>query len=313
MEKTAVIAIGGNSLIKSKEKQEVEHQMEAVEETTRYIAEMVESGYNVVITHGNGPQVGFGLLRSEVAAEVAPRVPLAICGAETQGFIGYMIQQKLKAALLDKKNDRSIATVVTQVEVDPRDTAFKNPTKPIGPFYTAAEAQDKKAGGWEMVEDSGRGFRRVVPSPYPRHIVEGEVIRKLVQQDVLVVAVGGGGIPVISDERGHLEGVAAVIDKDFASSLLASELKADLLVISTGVDRVYLNFNQPSEMGLNEITREEARQYLEKGHFPPGSMKPKIEAAIFFLENGGGEVLITSPEALPQAMEGKSGTIIKND
>ena len=312
MDKTAVIAIGGNSLIKSKEKQEFEHQMEAVEETARYIAEMVETGYNVVITHGNGPQVGFGLLRSEMAAEVAPPVPLFVCGAETQGFIGYMIQQKLNNALLKKNIVRPIATVVTQVEVDPRDQAFKNPSKPIGPFYTPAEAQEKKARGWELVEDAGRGFRRVVPSPYPRNIVEGEVIRKLVEKDVLVVAVGGGGIPVISDDQGQLQGVAAVIDKDFASSLLASQLKADLFVISTGVDRVYLNYNQAGETGLSEITREEARQYLEKGHFPPGSMKPKIEAAISFLEKGGGEVLITSPEALPQAMAGKSGTRIKN-
>lgn len=311
MGKTAVIAVGGNSLIKSKEKQEIEHQMEAVEDTANHIVDMVEKGYCVVITHGNGPQVGFGLLRSEMAKDVAPRVPLAVCGAETQGSIGYMIQQKLHNALMEKGIDKKVATVVTQVEVDPMDSAFKNPTKPIGPFYTAAEAQEKKKLGWDLVEDSGRGFRRVVPSPLPRHIVERDIIKSMVDNDFLVVAVGGGGIPVVPEKGNQLKGVPAVIDKDFASSLLAKELEADLFVISTGVDRVYLNFNQPSEIGLDEMTLEEAKKFLEEGHFPPGSMKPKIEAAIAFLENGGKEVLITSPECLAEAMEGKAGTRIK--
>ncbi len=310
MEKTAVIAIGGNSLIKSKEKQEIEHQFEAVQDTANYIVDMVEKGYNVVITHGNGPQVGFGLLRSEMARDVAPRVPLAVCGAETQGSIGYMIQQKLHNALLEKGIDKQVATVVTQVEVDPKDTAFHNPTKPIGPFYNPAEAQEKKKMGWELVEDSGRGFRRVVPSPLPRHIVESDIINMMIENDFLVVAVGGGGIPVVPDEDGKLEGVPAVIDKDFASSLLAKEIGADLFVISTGVDRVYLNFNQPSQIGLDQVTLDEVRKHLEEGHFPPGSMKPKIEAAIAFLENGGQEVIITSPDCLAMALDGKAGTRI---
>lgn len=311
MKKTAVIAIGGNSLIKDKQHQEIHHQMQAVDETAKHIVGIIESGYNVVITHGNGPQVGFSLLRSEMAKSVAPEVPLAVCGSETQGFIGYMIQQKVKNRLQEKHRDLSLTTVITQVQVNPDDPAFKEPTKPIGPFYTEEEAQEKIKQGWDMVEDSGRGFRRVVASPLPEKIVEGDIIQKLVDSGVMVIAVGGGGIPVVENDQGQLEGVPAVIDKDFASSLLAQEIHADLFIISTGVEKVSLHFNTADQRELDQCTETEARQYLQEGHFAPGSMKPKIEAALGFLaHNSQGEVLITAPEYLTEAIQGRTGTRI---
>ncbi len=313
MEKTAVIAIGGNSLIKDKDHVEIHHQMQAVDETVKSLISIIEAGYNLVITHGNGPQVGFGLMRSEMAKGVAPLVPLAVCGAETQGFIGYMIQQRMINRLQENNSRKDVATVVTQVEVDAEDEAFNNPTKPIGPFYTAEEVEEKKDMGWQLVEDSGRGFRRVVPSPLPKRIVELGVIKKLVESGLVVIAAGGGGIPVVTNQKGELEGIAAVIDKDHASSFLARGIKADLFVISTAVEKVYINFNTPEQEGLDRITLSEARKYLQEGHFAAGSMKPKIEAAINFLENGGQEVLITSPEFLADAIEGKTGTRITRD
>ncbi len=310
--KKAVIAIGGNSLIKDKEHQSVPDQHNAVVETCEHIADLITAGYEVVITHGNGPQVGFILLRSEIASKQLHTVPLDYCGADTQGAIGYSIQR----AMMNIFKQRGIkghdtVTVVTQVLVDRNDPAFKNPSKPIGPFYSVAEAKERKdKEGWDIVEDAGRGWRRVVPSPKPVKILEIDAIKDLVAKKFTVVAAGGGGIPVIEKEDGQIEGIAAVIDKDYASSLLASEIKADIFIISTAVDKVYLNFGKEDQKALDKITFKEARQYMEEGHFKKGSMLPKVEAALSFLEHGGHKAIITNPENLRNAVEGKSGTTI---
>ncbi|TKJ28905.1 MAG: carbamate kinase [Chloroflexi bacterium B3_Chlor] len=309
MTRTAVIAIGGNSLIKGKQHQTVPDQFATTDETCAHIADIVQQGWRVVITHGNGPQVGFILRRSELASHVLHTVPLDSCGADTQGALGYMIQQLLGNRLRKAGVDVPVATVVTQVIVDRDDPAFQNPTKPIGPFYDEAKARvHEREQGWAIVEDSGRGWRRVVPSPVPREIVELGAIRALLQGGFVVIGVGGGGIPVVRDGNGDLHGVEAVIDKDYASSLLASGIDADLFLISTAVDNVYLNYGQPDQVPLDHVTVDEAKRYLEEGHFAPGSMGPKIEAVIQFLEGGGKEALITSPENLARALRGETGT-----
>jgi len=307
--KTAVIAIGGNSLIKDKEHQTVPDQFATTDETCLHIADLMQEGWRVVITHGNGPQVGFILLRSELASNVLHTVPLDSCGADTQGALGYMIQQLLGNRLRKMGIDVPVVTVVTQVVVDADDPAFQSPTKPIGPFYDEDRARRyQRDQGWSIVEDAGRGWRRVVASPIPREIVELEAIRNLLQAGFVVVGVGGGGIPVVRDERGDLHGVEAVIDKDHASSLLAADLDADLLLISTSVERVYLNYGTPDQTPLQHMTVAQAKEYLEQGHFPPGSMGPKITAVIDFLERGGEEALITSPGNLARALRGDTGT-----
>jgi carbamate kinase len=309
--KTAVIAIGGNSLIKDREHQTVRDQFDAAAETCIHIAEIVKQGWRVVITHGNGPQVGFILLRSELASNILHTVPLDSCGADTQGALGYMIQQLLGNELSQAGSDVPVVTVVTQVIVDADDPAFDQPTKPIGPFYDEAKARRyEREQGWAVIEDAGRGWRRVVASPIPRQIVELEAIRGLLQSGFVVVGVGGGGIPVVRDEQGRLRGVEAVIDKDYASSLLAAGLEADLFLISTAVEQVYINYGKPDQRALDHLTVQEARAYLGEGHFPPGSMGPKITAVIEFLERGGKEALITSPENLARALRGETGTRI---
>jgi carbamate kinase len=309
--KTAVIAIGGNSLIRDREHQTVRDQFDAADETCVHIAEIVKQGWRVVITHGNGPQVGFILLRSELASNVLHTVPLDSCGADTQGALGYMIQQLLGNKLSQVDSDVPVVTVVTQVIVDADDPAFEKPTKPIGPFYDEAKARRyEREQGWAVIEDAGRGWRRVVASPIPREIVELEAIRSLLQSGFVVVGVGGGGIPVVRDGQARLRGVEAVIDKDYASSLLAAGLEADLFLISTAVEQVYLNYGKPDQRALDHLTVEEARAYLGEGHFPPGSMGPKIRAVIEFLERGGKEALITSPENLARALHGETGTRI---
>jgi carbamate kinase len=309
--RTAVIAIGGNSLIKDKEHQTVPDQFASTQETCVRIAEIIKQGWRVVVTHGNGPQVGFILLRSELASNVLHTVPLDSCGADTQGALGYMIQQLLGNRLKQSDSDVPVVTVVTQVVVDADDPAFHNPTKPIGPFYDEAKARRyEREQGWAVTEDAGRGWRRVVASPIPREIVELEAMRTLLQAGYVVVGVGGGGIPVVRDEDGVLRGVEAVIDKDYASSLLAAGLEADLFLISTAVEKVYLNYGKPDQMALDHLTVEEARGYLKEGHFPAGSMGPKIRAVIEFLEQGGKEALITSPENLARALRGETGTRI---
>lgn len=310
MTKTAVVAIGGNSLVKDPAHQTVPDQLRTTMETCSHLASMIQDGWRIVITHGNGPQVGFILMRSELSRNVLHEVPLDFCVADTQGAIGYMIQQSLRNELKKRDIDNQITTVVTQVLVDKNDPAFKNPTKPLGPFYDKEKAIKYKTElGWEIVEDAGRGWRRVVPSPLPLQIIELNVIESLVKQGITAIAVGGGGIPVImQDDR--LKGVEAVIDKDYASALLAASIKTDLFLISTSVEKVALNYGKPNQKWLDKLTLKEAKKYYAEGHFLPGSMGPKIEAAITCLEKGGKKALITSPENLERALAGETGTVI---
>ena len=311
MDRLVIIAIGGNSLIRDSHHMSVYDQYRAAGHTSRHIAGVVEEGYRVVITHGNGPQVGFILLRSEIAKDVLHQVPLDTCGADTQGAIGYQISQNLDNELYRRGLDRQVAAIVTQVVVDGDDPGFANPTKPIGPFYSEAVAKEhQEKQGWIMAEDAGRGWRRVVASPAPLAIVEEEAIRFLLEKDVIVVAAGGGGIPVVRDADGALTGVGAVIDKDRTSSLLAKNLGAEILMISTAVDKVALDFGKPSERDIDRMTVAEARSLLAEGQFAPGSMKPKIEAAVDFLEHGGRRVIITQPHLLEVALRGEDGTHI---
>jgi carbamate kinase len=309
---SVVVAIGGNSLITGPDHQTVEDQNLAAAETDHHIANLVANGCDVVITHGNGPQVGFILRRSELARHELHEVPLDVCGADTQGAIGYLLQQNLVADFTRLGIAKTAVTVVTQVEVDPADPAFSAPSKPIGSFLTAGEAAERRErDGWNVVEDAGRGWRRVVASPTPVRIVEIDAIRSLVEAGFVVVACGGGGIPVVPDGAGGLRGVSAVIDKDLASALLANELDADLLVISTSVDRVALHFGTPQETWVDRLTLDQAKELLAEGiHFKPGSMGPKIQAVISFLEGGGREAIITSPGLLEDAVAGSAGTRI---
>jgi len=310
--KIAVIAIGGNSLIKDAAHQTVEDQYEAARETCLHIADMIEAGYEVIIGHGNGPQVGFVLRRSEIAAKVEGmhEVPLDVCGADTQGAIGYALQQNLQNELRRRGKPKPVATVVTQVLVDQDDPAFRNPSKPIGGFMDEGEARRReKDMGWNIVEDAGRGWRRVVASPLPREIVEIEAIKALIAAGVTVISTGGGGIPVVRGPGGELHGVAAVIDKDFGSSLLATNVGAELFVISTAVEKVALNFGKPDQKWLDKMTLAEAKGHLAEGtHFAKGSMAPKVQAIIRFLENGGKRALITNPENIGRALKGETGT-----
>ncbi len=307
---TAVVAIGGNSLVRAGERGTLEEQRRNLQSTCIGIAAVLSAGYQVVVTHGNGPQVGDALLRSELAAEQVPPLPLDACGAETQASIGYLLQQSLQEPLRRRGLRRPIATLVTQVLVSPRDPAFQKPTKPVGPFYTREQAEKRQATrGWQMVEDAKRGYRRVVPSPMPKVIIELQAIQSALKSGTLVIACGGGGIPVIF-RNNQLVGVEAVIDKDRASGLLAWELEADLFLISTGVDQVSLNYKTPAEKPVDQLTAEEAHRYLREGQFPPGSMGPKVEAALDYLERGGRLVLITSPEKIPEALHGMAGTRI---
>ncbi len=310
--KIAVIAIGGNSLIKDAQHQTVEDQYQAAKETCLHIADMIEAGYEVIIGHGNGPQVGFILRRSEIAAKVEGmhEVPLDVCGADTQGAIGYALQQNLQNELRRRKMLKPVATIVTQVLVDGADPAFKNPTKPIGGFMEEPEAKRReKELHWNVVEDAGRGWRRVVASPLPKEIVEIDAIKALIGAGVIVISTGGGGIPVIRNSAGDLEGVAAVIDKDFGSSLLATNVGAELFVISTAVEKAALNFGKPDQKWLDKMSLSEAKEYLAQGkHFAKGSMAPKVQAIIRFLEAGGKRALITNPENIGRALKGETGT-----
>lgn len=312
MTRLAVVAVGGNSLIKDEKHKSVPDQYAAAVETSKHIAGMIEQGWNVVLTHGNGPQVGFILRRSELAIHELHPVPLDYCGADTQGAIGYMFQRALYNEFRQRGINKLAATVVTQVLVDKNDPAFQNPSKPIGSFMdTAAAARKRVEEGWVMVEDAGRGWRRVVPSPLPKAIVERDAINTLIGGGFVVICSGGGGIPVYQDDSGELLGLEAVIDKDFAGSLLAQSLKADMFLISTAVEKVALNYNKPDQKWLDSLTVDEAKKYLAEGHFHKGSMGPKIQAAIWFLEGGGREALITNPENLERALAGQTGTRIK--
>jgi carbamate kinase len=309
--RVAVLAIGGNSLIKDKDHVALSWQYEAVKETAGYIADLIGEGLSVVITHGNGPQVGFIYRRGELARHELPLIPLDICGADTQGAIGYMIQKALLNEFRKRGIAKKVTTVVTQTLVDRNDPSFDRPSKPIGSFMSEKEAlTHKEEFGWVVVEDAGRGFRRVVPSPIPREIVELDVIKLLVEKGYVVVSTGGGGVPVIRNDQGDLEGVEAVIDKDLGSSLLARNLGADTFIISTAIDAVYLNFGKENQRAISRATLPEIKKYLAEGHFKPGSMKPKIEAIIEFLEGGGKKAIITSPDNLLKSLRGESGTTI---
>ncbi len=311
--KLAVVAVGGNSLIKDKDSVEIDDQYKVAKETITHLADMIISGWTIVIVHGNGPQVGFALQRSEIAyrSEGVHRLPLHFYDAQTQGTIGYILQQNLQNELAKREIDKAVVTLVTQVLVDKDDQAFQNPSKPIGTFMSEELArQQAKEKNWEIKEDAGRGWRRVVASPKPQEIVELGSIKELLKFGQIVITVGGGGIPVIK-EKGTLKGVEAVIDKDLAAALLANQLGADLFLISTAVEKVALNFGKENEQFLDKLSLEEAQAYLAEGkHFAQGSMAPKIEAAINFLSNGGKQVLITKPEAISQALEAKTGTWI---
>jgi carbamate kinase len=315
--KVAVVAIGGNSLIKDKQHQTVEDQYQAAKETTQHIADMIEAGWDVAIGHGNGPQVGFILRRSEIAYRVEGmhEIPLDVCGADSQGAIGYALQQTLQNELHHRQINKPVATVITQVLVDRNDPAFKNPSKPIGGFMEEEEAKKRAIDlGWSVVEDAGRGWRRVVASPLPKEVVELESVEALIKAGVVVITVGGGGIPVIDAGDGNYFGTAAVIDKDFASSLLARLINADLLLISTAVEKVALNFGKPDQKWIDRMTLSEAKAYLAEGtHFAKGSMAPKIQAIIWFLEAGGKQALITDPQNIGRALKGETGTWIVPD
>jgi carbamate kinase len=309
--KVAVIAVGGNSLIKDKEHKTVPDQYAAAAESMRHIAGMIENGWDVVITHGNGPQVGFILRRSELSKHELHEVPLDYCGADTQGAIGYMFQQSLFNEFAQRGIDKLAATVVTQVEVDRNDPAFETPTKPIGSFMDESMANQRaETEGWIVMEDAGRGWRRLVPSPLPVSIIQQSAIESLIGSGFVVIAVGGGGIPVVKDETGNLSGVEAVIDKDFASALLASQIGADLFLISTAVPQIGINYKQPNHEWLDKMTLAEAKAYMEQGHFAKGSMEPKVQAIINYLEAGGKEALVTDPDNIERALAGETGTRI---
>lgn len=311
MSRTALIAIGGNSLIRAGERGTIEEQLANAHATARALAGMVHRGWRIVITHGNGPQVGAALMRSERAAGEVYTHPLDVCVATTQSEIGYLLQRAMEFELRQLGLTTPVITVLTQVRVDPADPAFANPTKPIGPFYSKKEAEEKqKRLGWNIVEDSARGYRRVVPSPEPMEVFEQHIIRKLVDDGMIVIACGGGGIPVIEYEGHRVEGSEAVIDKDRASALLAAELGVDLFVISTDARQVYLDFKKPTQRGLDRVTAAELQQYYNDGQFPPGSMGPKVESALRFLRDGGKEVIITSYEHLVDALDDRDGTHI---
>lgn len=317
MSKLAVVAIGGNALIKDLRHQSVEDQESALRETSRYLADMVAAGWHIVIGHGNGPQVGFILRRSEIAAKVEGmhEVPLDVCGADTQGAIGYELQQALQNELYHRGIRINVATIITQTLVDQKDPAFQNPSKPIGGFMDEAEAKRRQTDlGWSVVRDAGRGWRRVVPSPLPKEIVELDTIETVSRRGIIVIAAGGGGIPVVDVGEGEYRGIAAVIDKDFACSLLAQRLKADLILIATSVEKVAVNFGTPIQQWVHRMTLAEAKRYLAEGtHFAEGSMAPKIQAIIWFLEAGGREALITNPENIERALRGETGTLITRD
>ena len=314
MEKLVAIAIGGNSLIKDPRHQSVEDQYAAVCETVQHIADIIAEGYNAVITHGNGPQVGFILRRSEIAHkhEGLHFVPLPSCVADTQGALGFQIQQALENEFHKRRLPKRAVTVITRVEVKPNDPSFAQPTKPIGSFYSRQRVQSLKKDHpeWTFSHDDDRGYRRTVPSPIPVRIVELDAIETLVRQGFCVIAVGGGGIPVARKSNGMLEGRDAVIDKDFATSLLASQLRAEILLISTAVDRAYQNYGRADQKALAELTVESAARLVDEGHFAAGSMLPKVKAAIDFVERGGARAIITSPPLLRKAINGKAGTHI---
>lgn len=307
-----IISLGGNAIIRRGEPGTIEEQFGNVQAACSYMARVAKGGAGIIITHGNGPIVGNIVLRNEAAREAIPPMPLFICDADSEGGIGFMLQQTLHNQLHKIHNIKEVVTVVTQVVVDPRDPSFQKPAKPIGPYYSEEEADRlSNTYGWAMAKDPVKGFRRVVPSPRPKRIIEAEAIKKISGAGIIVIAAGGGGVPVVEIDDGTLKGIDAVIDKDLATALLAKETGARLIINLTQVDKVYLNYGKPGQTGLDELRLEEAKKYFKEGQFPPGSMGPKIEAAIEFIEAGGEEVIITSPEMIEQAIAGRAGTRIR--
>ena len=310
MKETMVIALGGNAMIGEGQRGTIEEQYENIAKSCSYIANLIEDGYKVVITHGNGPQIGNILIQNEAARELVPVAPVDVCVAQTQGQIGYMIKQSLINILRERGIQKSVVVVLSQVLVDELDPAFQNPTKPIGPFYSKEMAQTLvETKNYKVVEDSGRGYRRVVPSPKPINIIEQAAISKLIEDGNVVITVGGGGIPV-KEQKGLITGVEAVIDKDYASALLANQIGANYLIILTGVPQVAINFGKANQQFLPSLTIEEAKMYAEQGQFAPGSIGPKIDAAIQYLERGGENLIITSMDLLQDAVYKKAGTVI---
>jgi carbamate kinase len=309
--RTLVIALGGNAIIPAGRDGTIDEQLELTRATMTHVANLIKAGHEVAVTHGNGPVVGNIVIRNEKAKDEIPPMPLDVCGADSEGGIGYMMQQGLQNQLASMNIDRDVFTIITQVIVGADDPAFKKPTKPIGPFYSREDAE-AMAGekGWVVIEDSGRGYRRVVPSPKPLEIVERRAIGRAIDGGAIVIAVGGGGVPVVRDASGMLRGVEAVIDKDRASSVLARQINADTFAILTEVEKVALRYGKPDQRDLDVITVAEAKEYLARGEFPPGSMGPKIESAIEFLEGGGRQVIITKPELLSEALAGRRCTTI---
>jgi carbamate kinase len=307
-----VIALGGNALQDVNSDVTAEAQLKIIEKTTKYLVDLIEEGYSLIVTHGNGPQVGRIIIQNEIANKITPAMPFDVCGAMSQGMIGYHMQQALGYELRLRGIESPVATLITQVVVDKEDEAFKNPTKPIGPFYTKEEAKAiKKEKGYDMVEDSGRGYRRVVASPMPKKIVEIETIKTLIENNNIVITVGGGGIPVI-EEEGRFKGVAAVIDKDLASEQLAEDIDTNTLLILTAVEKVAINFGKSNQRELNEVTVEEMKKYINEGHFAPGSMLPKVLAGIKFVESKPGRrTIITSLDKAKESLKGLEGTVIK--
>jgi len=311
-EETIVVALGGNAILQPGQKGTIQEQLENVDIACGHLAEIIASGkYGIVITHGNGPQVGNVLLQNEMTSSLIPPMPLDVCGAATQGTMGYMIQQTLANHLRAAGLQRNITTIVTQVVVDEDDPAFKNPTKPVGPFYNLVEAQRlRRDRGWVIRKDSGRGYRRVVPSPRPLAIQETRIIKHMLADSEIVIAVGGGGIPVVREEDRSLRGIEAVIDKDLAAEKLAEDINAEVFMILTDVEQVMLNYGGVDEVGIARMTIDEAENYLKEGQFGEGSMKPKVEAGINFIKAGGEKMIITALNKVSKALEGKAGTII---
>ncbi|HFC11985.1 MAG TPA: carbamate kinase [Anaerolineae bacterium] len=310
MIKTALIAIGGNSLITDKNHSDIPHQWDAVRETCRHLADMIDAGWRLIITHGNGPQVGFILRRGELAANEVHTTPLDLIVADTQGSIGYMLQQGLKNELRKRGKKAKVVTVVTQMLVNADDPAFQNPTKPIGSFMDEATAQSFAAEGWDVVEDAGRGWRRVVASPKPFRAVELDSIKDLISADNIVIVSGGGGIPVVADDAGNLSGVNAVIDKDFGGAMIAREMAVDLFLISTGVEKIAINFGKPTQKDLDQISVNDLTALIPEGHFAPGSMLPKVQAVADFVSKAGKPAVITDPSNIARALKKEAGTWI---
>lgn len=311
IKETVVVSLGGNAIVRRSGTGTIEEQFENAQAACAYVAEVASGGIGVIITHGNGPVVGNLVIQNELSANTVPPMPLYICDADSEGSIGFVLQQTLYNRLHKIHRIREVATIVTQVVVDPGDRAFLDPSKPVGPFYTKDEASSLSASkGWMMKEDSLRGYRRVVPSPRPLRIIEAGVVRRLASEGVVVIAAGGGGVPVAEDSEGMLKGIDAVVDKDLATARLALETGAERIINLTQIDMVYLDFGKKEQRGVPEMTLREAKKYLEAGHFAPGSMGPKIEGAIEFMEGGGKEVIITAPELVNDAMAGRAGTRI---